>query len=285
MPTAMDCRSALGRIAAGMSGATGLTVEMGWTLVRQMECERDVETQISVALERGLRERERYEFFATVGHELRTPLTSIRGYLETLLEGGLDPATARRFLEVARRETLRLGRLVDSMFEFSLLDLSSCALGAADCDLSRTVEAACETVRPLAAARGIELRSNSREPTIAALDEDACLQALINLLENAVKFGNENGHVRIGVDVDAPFVRISVEDDGPGIAPADRERIFGLRVRGAQAGRPGTGIGLAIVRMIAERAGGEITVRESALGGAKFELLLPMRAELAAPAS
>lgn len=282
MPTAMDCRSALGRIAAGMSLATGLTVEMGWTLVRKMEREHDVETEIAIALERGLRERERYEFFATVGHELRTPLTSIRGYLETLLDGGIDPPTTRRFLEVARRETLRLGRLVDTMFEFSLLDLSACALGATDCDLALAVEAACESVRPLAAARGIQISNHARAAIIARLDEDACLQALINLLENAVKYGNENGLVRIGVDVDTPFVRIAVEDDGPGIAPADREKIFGLRVRGAQAGRPGTGIGLAIVRMIAERAGGEIAVRESALGGAKFELLLPIRAELAA---
>ncbi|HEX3458068.1 MAG TPA: histidine kinase dimerization/phospho-acceptor domain-containing protein, partial [Candidatus Baltobacteraceae bacterium] len=62
---------------------------------------------------------------ATVGHELRTPLTSIRGYVETLLGGELDPSTARRFLETVRRETLRLGRLIDGMLEFSLLDLSA----------------------------------------------------------------------------------------------------------------------------------------------------------------
>jgi len=128
MPNALDCRSALERIAAAMSLATELTIETGWTLVHDIGSDGDFGVAIASALERGLRERERYEFFATVGHELRTPLTSIRGYLETLLDGGIDSSASRRFLQTARREALRLGRLVDTMFEFSLLDLSASAL-------------------------------------------------------------------------------------------------------------------------------------------------------------
>ncbi|GAC1391713.1 MAG: hypothetical protein NVSMB31_09320 [Vulcanimicrobiaceae bacterium] len=279
MPNALDCRSALERIAAGMSLATELSIETGWTIVRRTDAEPDLSIDIALALERGLRERERYEFFATVGHELRTPLTSIRGYLETLIEGDIDYPTSRRFLETARKEALRLGRLVDTMFEFSLLDLSASSLSSMVCDLSATVAAACEVVAPQAAARGITVRTAITAITLAGVDEDACTQALINLLDNAIKYGREGGCVQLSMHVDHPFVRISVEDDGPGIAPGDRERIFGLRVRGAQAERPGTGIGLAIVRMIAERAGGEISVMESPLGGARFELLLPVRAE------
>ncbi|MDP9018413.1 MAG: HAMP domain-containing histidine kinase [Candidatus Eremiobacteraeota bacterium] len=280
IPSALDCRSALERIAAGMSLATELSIETGWTIVRRTDAKLlDLTFDIALALERGQRERERYEFFATVGHELRTPLTSIRGYLETLIEGDMDGATSRRFLETARKEALRLGRLVDNMFEFSLLDLSASSLHSTVCDLSATVAAACAVIAPQAAARAITVRQVITGTTLAGIDEDACTQALVNLLDNAIKYGRDGGCVQLSMRRDPPFVRIAVEDDGPGVAPGDRERIFGLRVRGAQTERPGTGIGLAIVRMIAERAGGEISVMESALGGARFELLLPARAE------
>lgn len=285
VPTALDCRSALERIAAAMSLATGLGIETGWTLVRRLDGAAGLDDEIAVALERGLRERERYEFFATVGHELRTPLTSVRGYLETVLDGGLDAATCARFLETARRETLRLGRLVDNLFEFSLLDLSAAVFNTASCNLAAVVAHACEILAPAARARGIALINAAAMPVAAKIEEDACLQVVINLLDNAIKYGRERGCVRVGLRVDQPFVRLTVDDDGPGIAAGDREAIFGLRVRAARAQRPGTGIGLAIVRMIADRAGGEVSAGESALGGARFELALPLEAEFAEGAS
>jgi signal transduction histidine kinase len=182
-------------------------------------------------------------------------------------------------LETARGEALRMGRLLDGMFEFSLLDLSSEALAAQSCDLAGRLHAACDIVRPLAQSRNVRLQC-MRPPRIAvAIDPDACLQLLVNLLENAIKYGGEGGLVRIGAQLRADEVAVSVEDDGPGIAPHERESIFGLRARGASAGaRPGTGIGLAIVKMIAERAGGSIRVMESPLGGARFEVSLLVKA-------
>ncbi|MDQ6930709.1 MAG: HAMP domain-containing histidine kinase [Candidatus Eremiobacteraeota bacterium] len=284
-PGLLDCRSALERIAAGMSVATDAAIESGWTVVETLTKPAELAAAICVALERGQRERERYEFFATVGHELRTPLTSIRGYLETLIDGGLDRRTARRFLETARGEALRLGRLVDNMFEFSLLDLSCASLGTTLCDLSETVDAACNVVRPLAAARAITVKGNVTSRALVKIDADACLQALINLLDNAIKYGRPGGCVEITISTEGSFVRVLVDDDGAGIEAAEREKIFGLRVRGSRARRPGTGIGLAIVKMIAERAGGEVSAADSPLGGARFELLLPVRAEFVSSAS
>ncbi len=94
---------------------------------------------------------------ATIGHELRTPLTSIRGYIETLLDGEFDPPTARRFLETARRETLRLGRLVEGMLEFSLLDLST-GEHPTPCNAVEQIRATIEMLSPMAAARRVTIR-------------------------------------------------------------------------------------------------------------------------------
>jgi len=114
------------------------------------------------------------------------------------------------------------------MFEFSLLDLSTAPLDVTVPDLSRTAEAACEVVRPTASARGITVLNRTQPVALGGLDEDACLQALANLLDSAIKYGKENGAVQISMERDGPFVRIAVEDDGPGIAVADRDKIFGL---------------------------------------------------------
>lgn len=285
-PSPVDCRSAVERIAAALSLATNLRVQTGWTVVRDFDAETPLGFEIERALERGARERERYEFFSAVGHELRTPLTSIRGYLETLIDDGVDAETAQRFLRTARRETLRLSRLVDGMFEFSLLDLSAGALLGRTCDLDAQIDAGCEIVRPLAQARNVRVRRAGDSHAVVELDPDACLQLLVNLLENAVKYGRDGGRVEASVRFEGLDAVVCVDDDGPGIAPDARESIFGLRVRGAQAeSRPGTGIGLAIVKMIAERAGGRVAVCDSSLGGARFEARVPRKADSTARAS
>lgn len=275
----VDCRAVLERIAAGISLVCDTRIEIGWTMLRHYDPLLGLQREIEAALERGARERERYEFFAAIGHELRTPLTSIRGYLDTLLEGEADAATSRRFLETARREALRLGRLLDGMFEFSLLDLSADTFVRAVCNVREAAERAAESVEPFARARGIAIDASVCDVRVA-MEGDTCVQALVNLLENAVKYGRDRGCVRVRSGVRDPFVVITVEDDGPGVCAVERESIFGLRVRGAStASRPGTGIGLAIVKLIVERAGGEISVAESSLGGARFELTLPVWAE------
>lgn len=211
---------------------------------------------------------------ATIGHQLRTPLSSICGYIETLLEGEFDPTTARRFLETARREALRLGRLVEGMLEFSLLDLSA-GDHRATCDVIEQIRATIEMLSPMAASRRVTLRTRLPSSAYAHVDGDACVHALANLLENAVKYGSECGTVEVSCVSDERFVAIAVDDDGCGIAPETSESIFVLGVRGAVGGRPGSGIGLAVVKAIAERAGGDVRVEPARLGGARFVLRFP----------
>jgi len=276
VPLPGDCRSAAERIALAVSQATGLTVESGWSVLSRFDPSNGLAPEIDRALERGAAERERYGFFAAIGHELRTPLTSIRGYLETVLDDEMDAATRHAFLHTARRETLRLGRLVDGMLDFSLLDLSGGA-PPLTCDLCEAIAAACDAVAPQAAERSVTLidRGGSRERV--GLGIDACTQAILNLLDNAIKHGRAGGHVWVGVSRDGDFARVCVEDDGSGVAPDEIESVFAARTRGSNASGPGRGIGLAIVRTIVERAGGDVRVAASPLGGASFAVRLPIR--------
>jgi signal transduction histidine kinase len=209
---------------------------------------------------------------ATVGHELRTPLTSIRGYIETLLEGDFDPPTTRRFLETARREALRLGRLVDGMLEFSMLDLST-SQAREVCNVVEQIRATLDSIAPMAAARRVTIRAQLPPLAHARVDGDACIHALANLVENAVKHGRAPGTVEVSCHRGKRFVAISVEDDGHGIAPGEREAIFAMGVHGDA--RPGGGIGLAVVKAIAQRAGGDVRAEASTLGGARYVLRFP----------
>jgi two-component system phosphate regulon sensor histidine kinase PhoR len=223
-----------------------------------------------IDVERRARDRERQALFATVGHELRTPLTSIRGYIETLLDGDeLDARTTRRFLETARREALRLGRLVEGMLDISMLDLSG---REGCCDVSEQIRATIDAALPLARERCVTIRARLLKAAPARVDGDACVHALLNIVENAIKHGREGGRVVIECARENPSICVTVDDDGPGIAPEDRDAIFVMGTRGPNAARQGFGIGLAVVRAIVERAGGDVRVGSSAWGGARFTL-------------
>ena len=278
-PSPRECRAALARIVARIEGAVDARIEGGWAYARSVRTRAQLVDALADALEQGRREREQFTFFATVGHELRTPLTSIRGFLETLADGGIDATTAARFLRTARSEALRLTRFVENMFEFSLLDLSTERFDTSACDVSDSLSQACDVVRPLASARGIGLTVDVTGQAVAAIGVDACLHATINLLDNAIKYAREGGVAAASVRRRGAFVEVIVEDDGPGVAAAECARIFELRARGSGVSPPGAGIGLAIVRMIARRAGGDVVVDRGSLGGARFTLALPAKAE------
>jgi signal transduction histidine kinase len=279
--TPTDCRATLARLASAAEVGGGLGVETGWTIVYGPTADASLGRAIESALERGARERERYAFFSTIGHELRTPLTSIRGYLETLLEEELDPPTARRFLEVARNEAMRMGRLVDGMFDVSMLDLRSGAQHVESTTIGPAIAAALSVVAPFASARGTTVSQTAGGgASLVAIGADRFVQALVNVLDNAIKHGRERGHVVVSVGpLDERYVEVRVDDDGPGVARTERDSIFDLARRGSNARARGSGIGLAVVRLMIERIGGEIDVTQSPLGGAQFRMRLPLMLE------
>jgi signal transduction histidine kinase len=271
----VDIRSALARIAATVEGLTGLDVDAGWT--RFDAGTATIGHAIDRALVRGAQERERYAFFSAVGHELRTPLSSIRGYLETLLADDIDPATRKRFVGIAYNESLRLTRLLEGMFEISLLDLSSTFPLHANGSLEVALAGVADACASVASARGVALVMPSLAPTPVAIDGDRLMLVLINLVDNAIKHGRAGGTVRVSVELTHPrAVFVAIDDDGPGVAVAERERVFALGERGASS-CDGSGIGLALVRMILERVGGRVEVGDAPLGGARFAITVPRR--------
>jgi signal transduction histidine kinase len=210
-------------------------------------------------------------------------LTSIRGYIDTLLDEGLDIPTARRFLEIAHAEAVRLERLIDGMFALSVLDLheSSVCGKRAYCDVVQALRAALDATALTAKVRDVAVTlcepRDSVVPMRAAMGVDRLIQTITNLIDNALKHGARGGRVEVRARVcDGRYVEILVEDDGPGVPPAECDAIFVLGKRGTGVTVAGTGIGLATARLIVERGGGEITVGASALGGALFCVRIPL---------
>ncbi|MBV8372212.1 MAG: HAMP domain-containing histidine kinase [Candidatus Eremiobacteraeota bacterium] len=229
-------------------------------------------------------DRRHAAILATVGHQLRTPLTSIRGYLDSLLDDELDTATQRRFVETARREALRLGRLVDGILEFSLLDASARGRDSC-CDVAEQIRVAVDAVAPLAREHRVTIAVRALRRVVARIDSDSCAHALLNMLDNSVKYCGSGGRVEIACEGDDRIVSVRIDDDGPGVASIERAHIFAFGTRGAGARGKGSGIGLAVVKAIAQRSGGTVCVGDSPLGGARFVLRIPAESEKVSAAS
>jgi two-component system phosphate regulon sensor histidine kinase PhoR len=225
-------------------------------------------------------ERVRRDFVANVSHELRTPLTAIRGYAETLLAGAMaDTDHNRRFVEIIQAHAIRLNNIASDLLTLS--DLESGRRDTAPSPIS--VEDACNTalltVEPEARIRGVKLVRGSIHDTLITGHAIRLEQALVNLLDNAVKFNQPGGEARIDAGT-APDGRvyIAVSDTGSGMPSDDLPRIFERfyrvdRARSREVG--GTGLGLSIVKHVVERMEGTIRV-ESRLGkGSTFTILLP----------
>jgi signal transduction histidine kinase len=269
-----DPRAALARIGAALEIALSRSVQVGWTRFRTQD--DDAGVLFARALEQGARERERYAFFSLLGHEVRTPLASICGYLETLLDGSIPADVRDRFTRIAYRESLRLGRLVTGLFEISLFDghAHDARSAAAYVGLADAFDAAGDATSAVARAAHADVAFESSCRAEVAIDADRLVLVLVNLIENAIVHGRRPATVRVSATIRAADVAITIDDDGPGVVPADRERIFALGARGASSAS-GSGIGLALVRLLVTRAGGRVTVGSSPLGGARFMVILP----------
>jgi len=220
--------------------------------------------------------RMREEFTHAVSHELRTPLANIHLYAETLLlERVTDPAARRAALETITRETRRLGDLVENVLTTARMARAEEALTPSPDRIGRLVHEVLDAFQPVLASRQIAVEVDLLGEDIANIDGDAVRRILVNLLDNAIRHGPEGQRLRVIVDHAHDEVLLVVEDEGPGIPPEDRERVWLPYARGESGG---SGLGLAVVRHLARLHGGDAVVGDL-LTGARIEVRLAVQPE------
>jgi len=229
-------------------------------------------------------ENTRQEFVANVSHELRTPLSLIKGFVETLQDGAKDdPVLASRCLQTIEKHADRLTYLIEDLLTVSRLESGQIVMNMQPVELKAVAQRVLEDLRARAEEKNVTIENAVADELVARADADRLEQVLFNLVDNAIKYGRNPGRVIIGGKEDHDSkVEMWVRDDGPGIPPEARERVFERfyrvdRARSREKG--GTGLGLSIVKHIVQAHGGEVWVQSELGVETTFFFTLPQAPE------
>lgn len=222
----------------------------------------------------------RTDFVSSVSHQLRTPLAQIRMFGETLLLGRVrSDEERRRSLEIIVKEAHGLTHQVDNVLHFSRAQRGEIALSLKETPLAPLISEILESFCPLAEAQGCRIEASLDESLRARVDTGAFRQILLNLLENAVKYGPPDQIIDVRLRKSpSDTIQLVVEDEGEGIPEDQRTEVFSpysRLERDRESGVAGSGIGLAVVKELAERQGASVRVQESLSGGARFIVAFP----------
>ena len=221
----------------------------------------------------------RREWVASISHDLRTPLTSLMGHLETVQLRGeqMSDAERKRFLEVAMQNAKHLDRLSASLFDFARLDSDEVPVEKAPAHLGELLDDLAARFSPAGQSRNIKINVNYAEG-LPMVQIDAALieRAVANLIDNAMRYTPAGSAVTLSAKAVGTDVALMVADAGPGIAPEDLPHVFERFFQGSRhrEGRGHAGLGLAIVRRVAQLHGGTVQAANQASGGAIFTLVL-----------
>jgi two-component system, NtrC family, sensor kinase len=255
------------------------------TLIREEEALRakiDEVERATVSLKEAQDRLIRSERLASVGrlaaglaHEVGNPIAALLGLEDLLLEGGLDAAEQHDFLQRMRKETERINRILRDLLQFARPGAVQPEVGAVHGDVASAVTDTLALIAPQKAMRQVELDISIPEelPSVALSDEQL-VQLILNLVLNAVDALSGGGRVRVLARPNGDGVELSVEDNGPGVAPAVRDRLFEPFVTTKEVGK-GTGLGLAVCRGLVEAVGGSIVLDVGFASGARFVVQLP----------
>ena len=222
----------------------------------------------------------RREFLADVSHELKTPIFAAQGFIHTLIDGAVDDERVRdKFLSKAAKSLDGLDALVKDLVALSQLETGEVKMNFERVDLAHVTHEIFEQLEKIAHGKQIKLqvRTSNPGPIWVRADPQRIMQVMTNLIENGVKYGNENGHVLVNLEDDKKSVIVSVRDDGPGIPPEHLSRIFErfYRVEKSRSkDRGGTGLGLAIVKHILNAHKTKISVMSKVEKGTTFRFKL-----------
>jgi signal transduction histidine kinase len=239
---------------------------------------------LTVALLQLRRQQElarlRTEFVSGVSHELRTPLAQIRWFAELLRMGKLRSEEERaRSAGIIDQEARRLTYLVENVLNFSRSENGTNRISPSPVDFDHEIDEAIELFAPLARARKMTVASALDSSAVVSLDRDALRQILLNLLDNAVKYGPAGQTITVGSEIAGDRARIWVEDNGPGIPHDQRQRVWEPYVRltrEAESATGGSGIGLSVVRELVTMHGGRTRAESAPGGGARVVIELPL---------
>jgi two-component system phosphate regulon sensor histidine kinase PhoR len=225
-------------------------------------------------------ERVRQDFVANVSHELRTPLTAIKGYAETLLDGALKEEVAFSFLQVIKRHTDRLTKIVEDLLMLSKIESRGFQLNLEPLSLSEVIHDALDVIRENAEKKKISIIKHEVPGSLLVkADRNHLAQVLINLLDNAIKYNREGGGITISAALKGQkAIEVSIHDNGIGIPPQDLPRIFERFYRvdkGRSQELGGTGLGLSIVKHLVQAHGGRVWVQSRLGEGSTFYFTIP----------
>ena len=232
----------------------------------------------SLALVLARNEEARKQWMADISHELRTPLAVLRGEIEALQDGIRHPTPET--IRSLHSEVLRLGRLVDDLYQLSLSDLGALTYRKTEVDIAGLVSDAVASYRQEAVSKVISIsESISLEDSMILGDPERLHQLFGNILSNALKYTNPGGTIEICLSSSSGTVLIDFQDSPPGVSPEELEKLFDRLYR-VEASRSratgGAGLGLAICRSILDAHGGTIGARRSPLGGVWIHIELPV---------
>jgi two-component system, OmpR family, phosphate regulon sensor histidine kinase PhoR len=225
-------------------------------------------------------EKIRQDFVANVSHELRTPVTNIKGYAETLLEGAIDDKkNAMDFVKIIYSDSERLARLVNDILDLSRIEAGKLKMNIRNCNVRSLAEKVILSLDKQAKDKSIKMENKIPDNiNNVSADEALISQVLLNLMDNAVKYNNEGGNIRIAAHDKGEFIQVDVTDAGAGIPEKDLSRIFERfyrvdKARSREMG--GTGLGLSIVKHIIQSHGGEVSVKSILGQGSTFSFTIP----------
>jgi two-component system phosphate regulon sensor histidine kinase PhoR len=218
------------------------------------------------------------QFVASVSHELRAPVASIRLMADALEAEKVDVKTAEEFHRLIAMEGARLSTLVGNVLDHARIEQGRRVWKMEACDLAALASDTLRVMEPLAKEKNITLDSDL-SPVEASVDAGAIQQALVNLLDNAIKFSPAGSSVKTSLSQDGHHCTLAVRDEGPGIPKEEQSRIFERFYRlGDELRREtqGTGIGLSLVKAIADAHGGSVRLQSEAGKGSRFILSIPI---------
>ncbi|MBF0371311.1 MAG: HAMP domain-containing protein [Magnetococcales bacterium] len=225
-------------------------------------------------------EQIRRDFVGNVSHELRTPVAILQANAETLLDGALeDPKFNRKLVSAMDRHARRLSRIITHLLEISRLEADQYPLALEPVHLETVVQRTLETVEQPMADKNIQLKTDLPPDLLIKADPDVLTQVLNNLVENAIKYSPKGSSIIIRAYRKDHFLRMEVEDDGPGIPEAHHTRIFERFYRvdnGRSREMGGTGLGLSLVKHLVERMGGTVGFEPVTPRGSRFWTVHPL---------